>query len=82
MLPKTGHPDPQIHKHARLTCPSCHIPEFARDDPTDMLRDWSQATCNEEKGKYVYYQELKYDVEPLYAWFNGSSPAANRAVQQ
>lgn len=79
-----SHPDPQIDKHARLTCPTCHIPEFARDDPTDMLRDWSQVTYNEEKGKYVYYQELEYDVEPVYAWFNGSSFAQvpGRPVQR
>ncbi len=67
------HADPDIDKHGRLACPTCHIPEFARDDPTDMMRDWSNVTFNEEKGKYVYAQELEYDVEPVYAWFNGSS---------
>lgn len=60
-------------KHGRLSCPTCHIPEFARDEPTDMFRDWSNVHFDEEKGKYTYGQELEYDVEPVYAWFNGSS---------
>jgi Cytochrome c bacterial len=74
----------EIDKHGRLTCPSCHIPEFARDDPTDMFRDWSNVQLNEEKGKYLYGQELEYDVEPVYAWFNGSSFAQvpGRPVQR
>ena len=38
-----------------------------------MLRDWSKVHFDEKKGKYMYTQELEYDVEPVYAWFNGSS---------
>jgi hypothetical protein len=78
------HEDPDIDKHGRLTCPTCHIPEFARDDPTDMFRDWSNIYFDEKKGKYVYTQELEYDVEPVYAWFNGSSFAQvpGRPVQR
>lgn len=67
------HRNPAIARHGRLTCPTCHIPEFARDDATDMLRDWSTVHFDEKKGKYMYRQELEYDVEPVYAWFNGSS---------
>jgi len=67
------HKDAEINKHGRLACPTCHIPEFARDDATDMFRDWSNVHYDEEKGKYLYTQELEYDVEPVYAWFNGSS---------
>ena len=79
-----AHDEPDIDRHGRLSCPTCHIPEFARDDPTDMFRDWSNVTYNEEKGKYVYYQDLEYDVEPVYAWFNGSSFAQvpGRPVQR
>lgn len=79
-----AHDEPDIDRHGRLTCPTCHIPEFARDDPTDMFRDWSNISYNEEKGKYVYYQDLEYDVEPVYAWFNGSSFAQvpGRPVQR
>jgi hypothetical protein len=68
-----AHDDPDIDKHGRLTCPTCHIPEFARDDATDMFRDWSDINFDEKKGKYMYTQELEYDVEPVYAWFNGRS---------
>lgn len=79
-----AHPDSEIDKHGRLACPTCHIPEFARDDPTDMMRDWSDVQYSEEKGKYTYGQELEYDVEPVYAWFNGSSFAQvpGRPVQR
>ena len=67
------HATADIDKHQRLSCPTCHIPEFAKDDPTDMFRDWSTIYFSEKKGKYMYTQELEYDVEPVYAWFNGSS---------
>jgi Cytochrome c bacterial len=78
------HVDTAIDKHGRLACPTCHIPEFARDEPTDMFRDWSTVHFDEEKGKYTYGQELEYDVEPVYAWFNGSSFAQvpGRPVQR
>lgn len=68
-----SHADADLDRHGRLACPTCHIPEFARDDATDMFRDWSDVQYDEEKGKYTYGQELEYDVEPVYAWFNGSS---------
>lgn len=67
------HIDAELDKHGRLACETCHIPEFARDDATDMFRDWSNVHYDEKKGKYLYSQELEYDVEPVYAWFNGSS---------
>ncbi|MDX1733148.1 MAG: hypothetical protein R3228_02240, partial [Halioglobus sp.] len=60
-----------LDRHDRLTCPTCHIPSFARDEATDMFRDWSNVHFDEDKGKYMYDQELEYDVEPVYAWYNG-----------
>ena len=66
-----SHDDAEIDKHGRLACQTCHIPEFAREDATDMFRDWSNLHFDEEKGKYMYHQELEYDVEPVYAWYNG-----------
>jgi len=79
-----AHANPDIDRHGRLACPTCHIPEFARDEPTDMFRDWSNVSYDEAKGKYLYSQELEYDVEPVYAWFNGSSFAQvpGRPVQR
>lgn len=66
-----SHADTDIDRHGRLSCPTCHIPEFARDEATDMFRDWSDVHFDESKGKYTYQQELEYDVEPVYAWYNG-----------
>lgn len=66
-----SHDNERINDHGRLACQTCHIPEFARDDPTDMFRDWSNVHFDEAKGKYMYEQELEYDVEPEYAWYNG-----------
>ena len=60
------HDSTDINQHDRLACATCHIPAFARDEATDMFRD-------EDKGKYMYTQELESDVEPVYAWFNGTS---------
>lgn len=79
-----SHPDADIDKHGRLACPTCHIPEFARDDATDMFRDWSNVHFDEERGKYMYDQVLEYDVEPEYAWYNGSRYAQipGRPVQR
>lgn len=68
--------DADIDKHGRLACQTCHIAEFARDEATDMFRDWSNLHFDEDKGKYMYFQKLEYDVVPVYAWYNG-----NRYVQ-
>lgn len=67
------HENESNDKHQRLACQTCHIPEFARDEATDMYRDWSTVVYHEDKGKYMYTQELEYDVQPVYAWYNGSS---------
>ncbi|MDX1736388.1 MAG: hypothetical protein R3228_18565, partial [Halioglobus sp.] len=73
-----------LDRHDRLTCPTCHIPSFARDEATDMFRDWSNVHFDEDKGKYMYDQELEYDVEPVYAWYNGGrhAQAPGKAVRR
>ena len=59
---------------SRVYCTTCHIPKFAKSEPTDMFRDWSNISFSEEKGKYTYsVKRLEADVEPEYAWFNGNS---------
>ncbi len=63
------------HHAKRVNCTVCHIPEYAKEAPTDMFRDWSNVHYNEEKGKYVYHQEMASNVQPEYAWFNGTSKA-------
>jgi len=68
------HQSARLNKHAqRVYCATCHIPTFARSEPTDMRRDWSETHYSDEKGKYVYQVTLESDVVPIYAWFNGKS---------
>jgi hypothetical protein len=68
------HEDEDLNRHAlRVDCASCHIPTFAKSDPTDMRRDWSNVSYSDEKGKYVYTVDLQSNVVPAYAWHNGES---------
>ena len=59
----------------RLACQSCHIPTFAKSDPTDMERDWSSPLYHEEKDKWSATIRLEKDVTPVYAWYNGTTRA-------
>ncbi len=70
----------------RVACQSCHIPEFARVNPTKMSWDWSKAGdlkdgkpyhTKGELGKDIYKSikgEMTWDknVKPRYFWSNGS----------
>ena len=70
----------------KVACQSCHIPEFARVQPTKLSWDWSQAgrlkdgKPYEEKGPTgtTDYMSIKgvmvwgKNVKPEYAWFNGA----------
>ena len=60
---------------ARVACQTCHIPAFAKDEPTDMFRDWSDGHYDEEAGKHKPRIDLESNVVPVYAWFNGTSRA-------
>jgi octaheme c-type cytochrome (tetrathionate reductase family) len=77
---------PVINKHtAKLACPTCHVPEFAREKPTKMMWDWSTAGRLRDGKPYVVrneHGEVSYDsmkgtfewqanVVPTYRWFNG-----------
>jgi len=57
----------------KLDCTVCHIPDFARTDPTDMVRDWSVPKYHEEANKYSATITFGQNVTPVYAWFNGDS---------
>ncbi|GAB6143737.1 tetrathionate reductase family octaheme c-type cytochrome [Desulfocicer niacini] len=65
-----------------IACQTCHIPTFARDNPTLMFWDWSKAgkevgllpkdpdviaTHNKKKGVLVKRQH----VQPVYTWYDG-----------
>ncbi len=63
-----------LNRHAkRVNCTVCHIPAFAKDEPTDLFRDWSDVHFSEEKGKHAPNIELHSGVVPTYAWYNGTS---------
>lgn len=65
-----------LNLHARrVACPTCHIPTFAKADPTDMVRDWSKPAYNKEADKWSATITLEKDVKPAYAWYNGTTLA-------
>lgn len=73
-----------LNKHTeRIACQTCHIPEFARANPTKMYWDWSTAgedrpdsldeygkpTYAKKKGSFIWGK----NVIPTYAWYSGES---------
>jgi len=63
-----------LNRHAeRIFCTVCHIPTFAREDPTDMVRDWSTPFYKAEADKYTATITMGKDVEPVIAWYNGTT---------
>jgi len=74
-----------LDRHSEsLACQTCHIPEFARANPTKMSWDWSQAGDKDrevrmdahgmpdyavQKGAFTWGK----DVIPVYRWYNGES---------
>lgn len=63
------------HHAKRVNCTVCHIPSFAKEDPTDMARDWSKPVYNATTDKYTATIRLEKDVRPVYAWYNGFTSA-------
>ncbi|PID78599.1 cytochrome C, partial [bacterium DOLZORAL124_64_63] len=66
-----------------VACQTCHIPEFARANPTKTWWDWSTAGTDmqdtkDEFGKHTFMKKkgsFKWEknVVPTYAWYNGKS---------
>ncbi len=78
----------RLNTHAnKIACQTCHIPEFARAQPTKMSWDWSTAgkrdkdgnpmRIKDSSGHHDAYDSRKGDftyesnVIPQYVWFNG-----------
>ena len=71
------HEDERLNAHLdTVACQTCHIPNFALEDPTKMVWNWSEAgqdigddphTYLKIKGSFVY----SGDVQPQYYWYNG-----------
>ena len=79
----------RLNSHAnKIACQTCHIPEFARAQPTKMSWDWSTAGKHTPDGKPVKIKDAgghhdAYDgrkgnftyesnVIPTYQWYNGT----------
>lgn len=73
-----------LNKHVQtLACESCHIPTFAREEPTKTWWDWSKAgedreaprdefgreTYSKKKGAFVWEK----NVVPTYVWTDGGA---------
>ena len=70
------HRSAQINAHLkRVSCTSCHIPEFAKVEETDLFRDWSKIIYHEDLSKYEATMKHGLHVQPVYAWWNGDSTA-------
>ena len=78
------HTKKTINKHLNsVACETCHIPEFARVEPTKIWWDWSKAGQEKEAVKDKYgketYSKMKGEfvwaknVIPAYKWYNGSA---------
>ncbi|MCA1757294.1 MAG: tetrathionate reductase family octaheme c-type cytochrome [Bacteroidales bacterium] len=73
-----------INDHsASVACETCHIPTFAREEPTKTWWDWSTAGQNkrvetDEWGLPLYDKmkgEFRWDknIIPEYSWYNGKA---------
>jgi hypothetical protein len=75
--PHTAAKNPQyqeINRHlARVNCTVCHIPAFARNAPTDMLRDFTATEVDTVNQRYEPVRTFATNVMPSYRWFNGLS---------
>lgn len=68
------HQTAKLNQHtARVHCTVCHIPSFARNLPTDILRDFSRIEADLAAKRYEPVRELAANVLPVYRWFNGLS---------
>ncbi len=82
------HAQSKLNEHTvKVACQTCHIPTYAKVNPTKMYWDWSTA-CDLQDGEpyqmmdstgTISYQSIKgtaywaKDVEPEYVWFNGQA---------
>lgn len=77
-----------LNEHSiKVACQTCHIPVYAKVNPTKMYWDWSTATRKKDGKGFevsdsagnVTYASIKGDfvwqkmIKPEYAWFNGTA---------
>ena len=64
----------EIDRHlARVHCTVCHIPAFARNAQTDMLRDFTKTEEDAASKRYEPVRTFATNQMPAYRWFNGLS---------
>ncbi len=75
--PDAPHRDTRINSHlAAVACQTCHIPRYAKKNPTKTRWDWSKAGDASRKDDIHTYLKIKgefvYDrnIVPEYFWFN------------
>lgn len=84
----TPHLTDVLNTHtAKISCQTCHIPEYAKVNPTKMEWNWSEAghlkdgkpySLDSEQGEHVYMSKkgsFKWgsNLTPDYVWFNGKA---------
>lgn len=84
----TPHFDPILNRHnAKVSCQTCHIPIYAKENATKMEWKWSDAGqlqdgqpfhLDDEMGNHEYLSikgSFKWakNVKPEYVWFNGTA---------
>ncbi len=84
----TPHEDDILNEHTlKVACQTCHIPTYAKVNPTKMYWDWSTAGKLKDGKPYIendslgnpIYMSTKgsfvwaKNVKPDYVWFNGSA---------
>ncbi len=71
------HENKVLNTHVKTVyCTTCHIPTFAKQQATDMHRDWSVSEYLEKKDKYEPVITFEKDVKPVYTWWNGKGKLA------
>lgn len=84
----TPHLEEMLNKHTvKVSCQTCHIPEYAKVNPTKMSWYWSEAGELKDGDPYAVHDEdegyeytslkgtfrWEKNVEPDYVWFNGKA---------
>jgi octaheme c-type cytochrome (tetrathionate reductase family) len=82
------HMNHKLNEHTvKVGCQTCHIPIYAKVNPTKMFWDWSTATRRRDGKPYEIIDTLglqlytsekgdfnwKWNAEPDYLWFNGTA---------
>jgi hypothetical protein len=71
-----------LDRHAtKVACQTCHIPKFAKDISTELVRDWTHSHFSETacggRGGWLPEEVRDSDVTPTYRWFDGTSEVYN-----